>query len=130
MGQMEPSPSDPSPRLAIPPGSPFARRHPLPTHPRALTLPPTRESSRWRFATEVATVDDPGVAPRNEAGAFDADMGVQTGQWMEFRDEREELTPAAVVFFADAFRGMLMALPKEVLGYQGAMCVPILLADG
>ena len=105
-------------RLTLEPPSPWARRHPLYTHPSQCELKPMRDA--WKFRQHVQWTEDQQVRARNQPGhpnrTTSTTVGggsLEWGGWYELTGKEDRITKSTLTFFADMFMNTPQLLPKS-----------------
>jgi hypothetical protein len=97
--------------MEISPATPYARRHPLPTHPSQLELLPF--DAPVRFSEHLVRARDPQTEKLNTAAYYDKDAGAYCGQWMQFNSPQDNLRPSMMPFFGDMVSAMVLMQEQE-----------------
>jgi len=117
-GILAPLPTSPGPSLTLSPPSPYARRHPLHTHPSNATPEPLR--STWGFSAMTRWAPDPAYSERNKIDSPNRTNsttvgggGVEWAAWFQLTNENDAITMPALCMFADIFQNLPLLLPKS-----------------
>ncbi|CAA7262979.1 unnamed protein product [Cyclocybe aegerita] len=112
-----PSPTDKL-NLSLNPPSPYARRHPLHSHPSQAPLKPM--DPRWRFHEYVKCTEETEIRSRNSPdhpkrtnSSTVGGGGLEWGSWLELVDKSERITNPALAFLVDIFSNTPTLLPRS-----------------
>ncbi|KAF8158188.1 thioesterase-like superfamily-domain-containing protein [Crassisporium funariophilum] len=104
--------------LNLNPPSPYARRHPLYTHPSEAIVLPLRHT--WKFHPHVKWTEERDIIAKNKSDSPNRTNsstvgggGLEWGTWFEFVDEEEKITSPSLAFLVDIFLNTPTLLPKS-----------------
>ncbi|KIP10427.1 hypothetical protein PHLGIDRAFT_115547 [Phlebiopsis gigantea 11061_1 CR5-6] len=95
------------PPMALASSSPYAAHTPMYTHPAQCPEQPTFKQVRWTYKDKLHIKSDPVYVKERET----PQRGLRWGDYVTLLDEREQLRPSMLPFFADCFVSYPAKLP-------------------